>query len=331
MLQPIDNGAGLLHMLPSNFRRACEGMPALTQAFRTSFVGKPRHCDSSRPCWCGSDADASQIVAQPEFAVATAVWWLTVGASRHLGPPCTDVRASMDEGEGAWLSRPARPTGLHLGLPVQPLTAQRVLRAGYANGDAYLRQMTGFHRVSHCIFGFVNDNGINQRLQYFDDAVRALGADPPPTAHVMPPTQPGLVDGVQVVTIEFTESIPELLSDHVVVSRGEVTSVGPVQWTGNMKYHVRVAGLTAGQLTVTVPAGVVKDGSGLTNPFATSETFDVEGASALSPRDRSCACGMGSPDSWCHRRTRSVGRPYERRHGGSGAGRVDGGPRTPRL
>ena len=139
LYQPLDNGAGALHMLPFNFRYACEDVPGLRQAFADAFPA----CAASRstPCGCGSDVEAGRIVQRQEFAFRTATWWYTMGAAKLMGRPCGDLRPDADAG---------------LGTPPASGVASRQDPG------------TGYYKTSACIFGFAYDAGGPQRLRYWD-------------------------------------------------------------------------------------------------------------------------------------------------------------------
>ena len=71
LYQCRDNGAGAIHMIPSNFRVACLELPDLKAAFENRFGS----------CRGGGDAEAAQIVSCPTLAFETASWWMTGGGS----------------------------------------------------------------------------------------------------------------------------------------------------------------------------------------------------------------------------------------------------------
>ena len=99
--QPADNGAGVIHMLPYNFRYACEGSPPLQDVFATQF--SDRVCSGTTKCQCGSDYEAGTIIREPKWSVLTGVWWITHGAQALIGDECNSLRADMDVGVGACL------------------------------------------------------------------------------------------------------------------------------------------------------------------------------------------------------------------------------------
>ena len=96
LYQPADNGAGAMHMLPYNFRVACEDVPGMAEVFAAEFPT----CGRSNPCTCGTDVEAGLIVQRPEWAFRTATWWYTLGAAKLMGAPCGDLRFDADVGRG---------------------------------------------------------------------------------------------------------------------------------------------------------------------------------------------------------------------------------------
>jgi hypothetical protein len=92
--QPADDGAGAVHMLPSNFRLACEELPQL-QADMALLPGCSR--SGAGACMCGTDTEAALLVAAPEHAFMAGAWWFAYGSThalKHLG--CGDLRLSND-------------------------------------------------------------------------------------------------------------------------------------------------------------------------------------------------------------------------------------------
>ncbi|KAL9644562.1 hypothetical protein ABK040_009426 [Willaertia magna] len=135
--QPIDGGAGAIHMIPANYRIACKQLPALEAAFREKFG---ENCDKSNVCDCGSNSEAAEIVGQPQFAFLTAGWWFKTGSKQLLGSPCGDLRTDADIGLGSQ----------------DPLT--------------------GYYKISRCIFGGSQDAGLQQRVNYYQQAMRVANS-----------------------------------------------------------------------------------------------------------------------------------------------------------
>ena len=88
------NGAGAIHLQPSNFPLACEQVPELKTAFISAFGT----CQIST----AQQGAAANIVAQPQYAFRVAVWWFVRGSAQLLGSPCGDLRFDSDYGLGRW-------------------------------------------------------------------------------------------------------------------------------------------------------------------------------------------------------------------------------------
>jgi len=99
-------------MLPFNFRHACRADASLQAAFSSAF-SSDASCTGD-VCDCGSDGAAAVIVQQPQFAVSTAIWWMTHGAAQLMGSDCNDMRGDTDEGYGESSSSPPCPAFLCL-------------------------------------------------------------------------------------------------------------------------------------------------------------------------------------------------------------------------
>lgn len=136
------NGAGAIHLQPSNFRLACQQVPELKTAFTNEFGG----CDISS----SEHAAAANIVARPEYAFRVAVWWFATGSAQLLGDPCGDLRFDSDYGLG--------------GAP--HFTTRQSPGVGY-------------QKVTTCIASFGVDPGRQQRADYYV-AARAYFPDEDP-------------------------------------------------------------------------------------------------------------------------------------------------------
>jgi len=90
--QPLDGGAGAIHMLPANFRIACQDVPEIRNAFAQRFGGAG--------CNGGNDQEAGQVIQNPRLAFLTGAWWMAQGSQKILGGPCGDLRGALDQGEG---------------------------------------------------------------------------------------------------------------------------------------------------------------------------------------------------------------------------------------
>jgi hypothetical protein len=82
--QPVDNGGGFMHMVPSNWKAACLAVPEIAAAFGAKYSG----CGT---CSCidgfaaspnsQATADASKaIFSQPKVAALSGGWWFDQGA-----------------------------------------------------------------------------------------------------------------------------------------------------------------------------------------------------------------------------------------------------------
>jgi len=138
LYQPADNGAGAIHMIPTNFRVACEDISGLRDVFNSEFPG----CTKSSPCQCGSDVEAGQIIQRPEWAFKTGGWWFAQGSRKQLSSSlgCEDLRTYADVGLGTQ------------------------------------NPVTGYYKISQCIFGSLNDQGLSQRVSYYNTATSVTSA-----------------------------------------------------------------------------------------------------------------------------------------------------------
>jgi len=91
--QPLDGGAGAIHMLPANFRIACQDVAEIRDAFSRRFGGAG--------CNGGNDQEAGQVIQNPRLAFLTGAWWMAQGSQKILGGPCGDLRPVLDQGEGS--------------------------------------------------------------------------------------------------------------------------------------------------------------------------------------------------------------------------------------
>jgi len=127
--QPLDGGAGAIHMLPANFRIACEDEPEIRDAFVRSFGS----------CRGGSDLDAGRLLANPRLAFLTGAWWMAQGGAKILGGPCGDLRPVLDQGLGG--QNPL--SGYYL--------VSRCIFGG--NFDAGLAQRVRYYDLARRVFG----------------------------------------------------------------------------------------------------------------------------------------------------------------------------------
>jgi len=151
--QPADNGAGSLHMTPSNWLALCQGVPDIKQAFASKFP----NCGN---CECTSTMAANQfsadttraateIFAAPNIAFLSGTWWFAQGSSLQstLGwKGCGDLRRDSDVG---------------LGAP----------------GGSDCRH-TGYYQVTCCVFWTIGSSaGMSQRITYYDVAERWMSTN----------------------------------------------------------------------------------------------------------------------------------------------------------
>eukprot|EP01117_Protostelium_nocturnum_P009614 TRINITY_DN3432_c0_g1_i1.p1 TRINITY_DN3432_c0_g1~~TRINITY_DN3432_c0_g1_i1.p1 ORF type:complete len:208 (+),score=65.01 TRINITY_DN3432_c0_g1_i1:67-690(+) len=129
--QPADGGAGAIHMLPANFRIACEDVGEIKAAFQRRFGG-------SNPCRAGSDIEAGKVIQTPKIAFLTGAWWMAEGSRKILGGPCGDLRPVMDRGLGT--QNPL--TGYYL--------LSRCIFGG--NPDAGLAQRVAYYKKAKEVF-----------------------------------------------------------------------------------------------------------------------------------------------------------------------------------
>ncbi|KAL7751055.1 hypothetical protein RI367_003635 [Sorochytrium milnesiophthora] len=137
--QHLDNGAGGIHMIPTNFPAAIAGIPQLNNTFNVQYAG-------SLPLGnIASDTTLQYRVAlfimRAEHAFLTAGWWFASGAQQILGSNgCGDLRQDADSG---------------IGEPNTP---------------------SGYYKISLCIFGSLADQGLPQRVSYYQSAVQAVNS-----------------------------------------------------------------------------------------------------------------------------------------------------------
>jgi hypothetical protein len=99
--QSIDNGAGTLHMTPSNWPFACEAIPELKNAFGS--------CDNARayaadPMGAATQNAAKSVFSDPLIAFLSGAWWFAEGASTPAifgWKGCKDLRQDADAGVGS--------------------------------------------------------------------------------------------------------------------------------------------------------------------------------------------------------------------------------------
>lgn len=221
-IQPIDNGAGAFHMLPTNARVACESLPSLQDDLAERFS----HCvpqQGESVCSCGADIDFALVIAKPSHAWNTAAWWMNGGAAAIMGNACVDLLAAADVGIGVPAPSPSDREGA-----------------------------TGFHLVSKCIFGFAADAGMAQRLQYYNHAVEVLQVPSRPGVSITHyPTNSNLF-----FEINFSEAVTGFNQSSIRLSSGMVAALSASQGGASYQLIVQPPTDTAVEsLTIVVPPG----------------------------------------------------------------------------
>ncbi|KAL7750350.1 hypothetical protein RI367_004123 [Sorochytrium milnesiophthora] len=144
--QPIDNGAGAIHIIPANFHLVIKGVPRLLNDFSKEFP----QLSPDLPGIAGNlvqQIDIAAFLMRPEHAFLTAGWWYVQGASTVLSQNgCEDLRIPADVGLGEQSDIPIIVSG----VPRMPTS--------------------GFFEVARCIFGDGPDPGLAQREQYYVEA-----------------------------------------------------------------------------------------------------------------------------------------------------------------
>jgi len=159
-INPTDNGAGALHVIPQNFRRACREVPDIKAAFVAEFTS----CTYTDKCLCGTDAQAANVIAVKEVAYKIAAWWYARGSAELMGRPCGDLRKEADVG------------------------------LGVAGTVSRTNPGSGYHKIAACTFGFQVDYGGAQRLAYYGEARNAFDAAFSLSANCVTDCKPGSVE-----------------------------------------------------------------------------------------------------------------------------------------
>jgi len=146
--QSRDNGGGLVHLIPSNWKAACLAVPEIAQAFGARYAG----CGScgcidamaANPLGATATDAARNIFNQPKVAALSAGWWFDSGAIGAFGwKGCNQkLRVYADQGKG-----------------------------NMGGGDC---THSGDYQLTCCIFWTCNEgsgSGLSQRLNYYDQAV----------------------------------------------------------------------------------------------------------------------------------------------------------------
>ena len=150
-IQPIDNGTGSIHLIPANQIVACENIPLMSVLLQATSC-PPGSADA---CICNPDA-LMTMVESTRFAFVTGAWYIAQGAQIILGPShgCYDLLSVADSGIGSvdqsCLTNP--PSSIY------PAACQ----------------LSGFYFISYCVFGSLDDVGLNQRIFYYKVARAVL-------------------------------------------------------------------------------------------------------------------------------------------------------------
>jgi len=148
--QPADNGAGSLHMTPSNWLYLCQGVPEIKQAFSSKFPNCG-NCEctttmASNQFSADTTKAAVEIFADPNIAFLSGTWWFATGAGLQatLGwKGCGDLRLDSDVGLGG-----PGPSDCH---------------------------HTGYYQVTCCVFWTIgSSSGMTQRIAYYEVAEKWL-------------------------------------------------------------------------------------------------------------------------------------------------------------
>jgi len=128
-----EDGSGAFHMLPSDIRVACQNLPDFKAAFSLRYT----NCTEDNPCNCGTADEMGEVLDDPKFAFQTAAWLFSTGAELLRGSQCKNLIDAADQGLGTF------------------------------DGDI----KTGFHHITRCIHGYDNTEGLDSRIQFYNDAL----------------------------------------------------------------------------------------------------------------------------------------------------------------
>lgn len=145
MKQSIDGGAGSIHMIPFHFPRIVNQIKPIKQGFDREFGpsanGAIQTLETAAKKDKGSwNADEQNVMtrvmdllASDEYTFMVGGWWFASGSSEVFSEKgCVDLRKDSDLGLGNKGS------------------------------------ITGFYKISECIFGTLQDKGLSQRVDYFE-------------------------------------------------------------------------------------------------------------------------------------------------------------------
>ncbi|KAI9221648.1 hypothetical protein BC828DRAFT_422212 [Blastocladiella britannica] len=156
LFQPLDGGAGGIHMIPANFQAAAAGIPRLADALTAEFGPMATLWTQIARGNTTAARVVGNVVMRPEHAFLTVGWWFVSGAQSVLAGGCADLRGDADLGLGTGTSDNAA---------------------------------SGFYKVSRCVFGTLADEGLAQRVSYYKQASAVANAYSPSYTRT-PPTTP---------------------------------------------------------------------------------------------------------------------------------------------
>jgi len=126
------DGSGAFHMNPNDIRVACADNPEV----KSSFSHKYADCAEDDPCRCGKAEEIGDVLQDPKYAFQTAAWLFSRGASILRGSQCANLSKAADLGLGS-------------------------------EGDV----KSGFHHITRCLHGYDNNEGIDERIKYYNVAL----------------------------------------------------------------------------------------------------------------------------------------------------------------
>ena len=152
MYQPIDGGAGAVHMIPAHFPRIISQVKPVRKAFdvefgdsaEASFQQMSELAKRPKGQWTPDEqtfmARTSTRLGSDSMTFLVGAWWFTFGSKQTLGDKgCADLRTDSDAGLG----------------------------------DKNEATMSGFFKVTTCIYGTIADPGLQQRQGYYEDTLKA--------------------------------------------------------------------------------------------------------------------------------------------------------------
>jgi len=132
------DGAGAFHMIPSDIRIACYELPEVKATFAQTY----KNCTQDSPCDCGQDNEIVHVLQDPKYAFETAAWLFIRGATAIRGSKCSNLTGAADEG------------------------------LGNSAGEV----MSGFHHITRCLHGYDNTEALDQRIEFYNDALAIVNS-----------------------------------------------------------------------------------------------------------------------------------------------------------